>query len=72
MPIKEILLSTGTPIVKDKLGWRLLYKSGEKINSSIGAGHFGQGIINLSLVERGHHTIASELVFKMAEENIGH
>ena len=43
-------------------------KSGEKINCSISAGHSGQGIINISLIERGHHTIMSELVFKMAEE----
>ena len=41
-------------------------KSGEKINCSTGAGHSDQGIIDISLVERGHHTIASELVFKMA------
>ena len=33
-PIKEFLLSIGSSIVEDRLGWRLLLKSSEKISCS--------------------------------------
>jgi len=50
MPIKEMLLSTGSSIVKDGEGGVEAIKSSGKINCSVIAGHSSQGIINISLV----------------------
>ena len=53
MPIKEILLSIGSSIVKDRLGWRLLRLGGAK--------HSERGIVNISLVGCKHQTIAGKI-----------
>ena len=53
MPIKEILLPAGSSIVKVKTGLQAI-QSSKKHNSSSGAGHSGQGIVDVPLVQMGH------------------
>ena len=47
-------------------------KSSEKIICNIDAGHSGQGIVKISLVQCGHHAIVGKLVLKVTEKEIGH